>query len=273
MIECRIIMIGGKEDLRKTNTTNMNNDYTSVIMQILADGLRPHGFNLAKGSRLFIRVLNGEIIQIIYPRFLPAPDPGVYTFTIETTINSIYISRLSKKTIYGHKKLLYQFLSAAERAVTPWQKYCYVYDSDNVQQISDKALDDVIKYIIPSYNTVTTLKRFVEYSFEKNLSDLYPDSPICCDNLVWYALSDEPDTEKLIKSLVPLMKEIHKNDRQIIQSEAALQEKAELFFHERYLEPLSNIKNDSVKMKKIAEEMDVRKKNNVDFLTKCKINV
>lgn len=251
----------------------MNDNYASEIMQILSEGLKPHGFNVAKGSHFFIRVLNGEIMQIIYPRFLPTPELGLYTFTIETTVNSIYMSRLSKKTIYGHKRLLYQFLSDLERAVIPWQKYCYVYDSNNVKDISQKALSDIIKYIIPSYNNVTTLESFVEYSFKENLSDLYPNTPISCDNLVWYALPDKFDIKKLIESLVPLMKEMYKKDRENGLSEAELLKKAELFFYERYLDPLNKIKNDREKMDGIKKEMEIRKKDNVSFLTKNGIKV
>ena len=248
----------------------MVESFRKKFIEIFEEGLKPFGFKPLKNSDIFVRAVNNEILQFIYPRNLSSKGIGGSCFSIETSVRSIYMSNINCSEIKSHQYMLYQFLSDEERSITPWQKYCFYYNHSNVESVIENVLHEVIRLIIPVYNGITTLSKFMEYSLLTNQTDL-SFSPISDEFLVWIAVEEHLDIGALTKALMPKIKLIIEYKGDSVITEQALQNAASDYLFKEYISPLNEIKNDPSLLAKANAELEMRKKSNTAFLIKSGI--
>ncbi len=239
--------------------------FTKSFRHIFEEGLKPYGFCPLERSNIFVRVVNQELLQFIYSERLNAPGLGIYSFMIETSVRTVYMENISNFEIRNGKHTLYQFLSNEERAEIPWQNYCFVYNASNLDEMLQKALQEVIRLIIPVYNDIHTLSDFIEYSLLTQQTDL-SFGKFNPEALMWVAAREQIDCQTLAKALIPMMECLRREG--LVSSEQELSDCSMEYLQERYINPLNEILNDEEKTAQAEEELKRRRAFTLSFLEK-----
>lgn len=250
----------------------MQSAFNKAFQTIFKNGLESYGFSPLKSSNIFVRVMNKELMQFIYPQHINAASLGIFSFSIEAAVRTIYVPNISCAEIKSSGRMLHYFLNVEERTSIPWQNYCFCYNDSNVEDVLKEALEKVVRLILPVYDRIQTLSDYIEHSLLTNQVDLsfQGNNP---ESLVWIAAKDQIDHDALAKAQAPILKELYKYCNGYEPSECELLDYSRQYLQEKYLDPLNRIVNDPEKYSEAVEKMKQGQSAVYDFLERNGVKI
>ena len=268
----------------------------AAFKQVFGEALEPLGFKLVKSKYpYFARVVNGEIIHTI----TMAKIPSHYNeFCIKCGVSTVYCGSVDYSmnphsvewldTVYG----VYGALAFSGKLQRDTEEFSDVitfsFNEDTLIITLERALKMVQKVVIPLLNGVTDIEACTEYYSLNNrffsllsLKDIYENVGFVlkypkdkeCESLLWLVLNNRSCYERQCK--------------QWVQSEIKRVKLFEQMAHiskSDYLVNISNIVSDSLSfydkvfsdkvwLEKAYEELERRKKENIEKLRAYGLNI
>lgn len=248
----------------------MQKVFEKSFNQIFNEGLKSYGFLPLKSSNIFVRVVNRELLQFIYPENLSSPCLDMDSFVIYASVRTVYMKDISNGEIKTDKYTLYQFLGYEKSATMPWQEYAFCYNNSNLEEVIQRALKEVIRLIIPVFNDIYTLSDYIEYSLLTNHQSYLTFRNFNSEALVWVAAKEQIDCHILAKALFPTMELLQKEG--IVSTERDLLDCSMEYLQEHFINSLNEILNDEEKREQAEEELKRRRAFTLSFLEKNGIN-
>lgn len=242
----------------------VNGAFSGEYNRIFAEGLKEFGFINLKNSDVFLRLMNDEILQQLYVLPIGSPSDKQFVFTIGVSIRSVYIERISKRKLTNTKISIYDLLSDEEKAYIPWQEYCYVCDTASLSNVITKALQDVVRVIIPVFDNIITIPDYIEYCLATDETDISFEHN-SNESLVWVKAAEVLDYDRLAKALCGYTCALSNGERFV--PEVAIRMKKEKLL-EKYIDPLNRILADPIQLQKANNMLIANKKSTLLFLEK-----
>lgn len=159
---------------------------------------------------MFMRFINGILLQFVACENLKSASREYKCFTISGGIFSVYTFSYEKKELlfYSGDFATYQ----REYLHTYYGIRDYEYNDDNMLDMLNYALKDTINAILPVHNNVKDLDSYIEYRKHIRIDTFYSAGPIkwCCnDQLALIQANNHDDFMScLYKMLSNLQKEL-----------------------------------------------------------------
>ena len=135
---------------------------SSVFNRCFKDTFQNYGFKKVKGSNIFCRLINGEILQYITYKHLPSQMKGDKDFAVYAGILTVYSESLRKENLLQWGEYVYKYSKRFDSKEVE-SRYSYMYNEDNMVQIINACVEKAEKIVGPIFERVVDLQTYIEY--------------------------------------------------------------------------------------------------------------
>ena len=135
----------------------MSINYKKPYKEQFAKVLGPHGFRRIKGTDMFGRLVNGEVLQVVYVQ----KWRGIDCLMLRTQHASVYQNGVLDK--YLTSSSLIDIEMYVLHATGHHELFYYDYTKDDVEEAVIRAANDVVAHILPDLDAVTDLNTHIAF--------------------------------------------------------------------------------------------------------------
>lgn len=273
----------------------------TLFVKCYREKLESLGFKKVKGRQpYFVRVLGGEIIQVIACRTAHSGRPGEYkAFDILAGMASVYKPELDfscapRENLNWVEPIRYFYLIPFRLDFQDeiWRSLCVfeykVEDEDSLRQELKRALKATEEHVLPVFNKVKDLDAFIEHIMLRRPTDL--SIPEYDEDRDEFVPENDPENEGLLyiqtnnrTDLKDLFAKRYANRVVFLECRKAegrtgyrTCEEEKMIIEKRRIETIESrdrIYNDPFVYKRALEELKKRKTANLKVLRECGIDI
>ena len=250
-------------------------EYNKIYKEVFKRHLEPKGFRLLKGSNIFVRLVNKEILQIIGEEHRVK---GMYSILIN--VKSIYYkpqfyAAMEMKNLLHSAKHLLSFAHQnpkyknadvdALRGLAGAGVYSLPHCDINVEEVLERAARDTEELVLPEFDKITDIDSCIDFYMKYSLGFLCGEDNFEEDSLLLLKAKKLHDFEGNFQKTYALHKEAIDQGKMIGTHENTYKE-LQAGMVGRVIGPRDRILSDPELLKKAHETLEHMREENSKML-------
>lgn len=236
----------------------------SVFSLCINNAFQKYGLKKIKGTNIFCRLINGEILQYITYKHLPSQVKGCKDFAVYAGILTVYSESLGKENLLQWGEYIYKYSKCFDSKEVE-SKYSYMYNEENMVQIVNACVEKAEKIVGPIFESVDDLQTYIEYRKKIRIDILSGAERLMNDSILLIKTNNHEDFMDRFNEL--LQKEKEQIDKGL--RGGTYEELYELYYDgivNHIVGSRDKVYKDSNLYEKVNKELERRKQENLRIL-------